>query len=1061
MYISATLGMPLRWRKRPQRPPVPYVEDEVDSLSRELNGSFHRGELPGIEGVKARGTLNQYPMILDVEILFPPKSSSNVEEKSSSRNDLSRIKASRRAPKVDNQQDPKQNPLRHPAGESQSQEPGKPRSRSPTKPQDVRPRSQPPQPLQSTQHQIPVSHTNTYGSSQRPVSRQPEPSAPAPVRMNMSAPKLVPDLASKSQSVPSRTTSMRQEREQKSDSPTRPRPEPTRDTAVRENVLPPRASPEMIQTSQGLPSRTPSVRREKEQKSGSPTRAEVARVTDVRADSLPPKGMPDVAQKIPTLPSRTPSLRREKEQTAGSNARTHSEPARDINVRIETLPPRQVPNAVQKNPPLPSRPLPVPLEKQQRVASTIPNQPEPVRDTGMRRPELPKRVPNATHRSQSVARPSVPSQEAGHRRTRSSTVAYQPEIVVRESGVRVDKIPARPLPDLPQTSQAPQYPPVPPRSAPPQASPAVSPTNPVPEVPRRSQTAPLQSLPNPPAQGPRTSSTSTTTKQQDAIKYEPSKKPSPVELRPTYGYASDPAAVRQPNGATSNNSPPTQVDRSSPSSPGLSIAERLEEKLKIRREQRDFTPSHEYPSSRNSSNSSGSRSPEKPVVSTQPPGAWPADPPSDASSGTSPFPTLEGSTGQPKPQESAPAPLKSALRSQSLDRDQPTHSQPARRRTVSFAEEPLEFPSQALVKVDHETALTQVQKQNVSPESSRSSSPNASLTLAPCPRSVPVAGYQDWHTIDGVTHLDICPSCVKQMRKTIFRDRIMLSAPKSRNEPIRCAMSEPWTRLAWMQTLKKKLDNLDLLDDITAPPPGGKTCTGRIISDQYWYRIIDPDTGVYLPQFNLCSACVRNIRLLMPAHRETFERCASPQERVCDFVVDSPRFIRYIDALDFAANRAEQEGKIPDLSEFLAYARRKVVLRDCRRSRLILNTWHYMPQLPEFTVCEDCYDDIVWPLCKARHPIAREFSTVPRLLPGDKSSSREASCQLYSPRIRAKFNDAVRRDDLQFLKWMALTRFDAEQQFRDRQDEFLEDQDRGYDRSGDLRKNLEDWKRYE
>jgi hypothetical protein len=299
------------------------------------------------------------------------------------------------------------------------------------------------------------------------------------------------------------------------------------------------------------------------------------------------------------------------------------------------------------------------------------------------------------------------------------------------------------------------------------------------------------------------------------------------------------------------------------------------------------------------------------------------------------------------------------------------------------------------------------------------------------------------------------------MRKTIFRDRIMLSAPKSRNEPIRCAMSEPWTRLAWMQTLKKKLDNLDLLDDITAPPPGGKTCTGRIISDQYWYRIIDPDTGVYLPQFNVCSACVRNIRLLMPAHRETFERCTSPQERVCDFVVDSPRFIRYIDALDFAANRAEQDGKIPDLSEFLAYARRKVVLRDCRRSRLILNTWHYMPQLPEFTVCEDCYDDIVWPLCKARHPIAREFSTVPRLLPGDKSSSREASCQLYSPRIRAKFNDAVRRDDLQFLKWMALTRYDAEQQFRDRQDELLEDQDRGYDRSGDLRKNLEDWKRYE
>ncbi|KAJ0425587.1 hypothetical protein BJY00DRAFT_183056 [Aspergillus carlsbadensis] len=1057
MYISTTLGIPLRWRKRPQRPPVPFVEDEVDSLSRELNGSSHRGELPGIEGVKARGTVNQYPMILDVEILFPTKTSSNVEEKPSSGNDLSGIKASRRAPKVDNQQDPKQNPSRHRPGEKQSQEPGKPRPRSPSKPQDVRPRTQPLQPMQ---HQIPVPHTNTYGPSQRPVSRQPEPSPRSPVRIDMSPPKLVPDVAPKSQKVPSCTPSIRQEREQKSGSPTRPCPEPTRDMVVRENVLPSRPVPEMIQKSQSLPSRTPSMRREREQKSGSPTRAEVVRNTDVRADGLPPKRMPDGAPRVPTLPSRTPSLRREKEQTAGSNARTHSESVRDINVRIETLPPRQLPNATQKNPPLPSRPLPIPSEKQQRPASTFPSQPEPVRDADIRRSEFPKRVPDATHRSQSVARPPIPSQEAGHRRTRSSTVFYQPEVVVRESGIRMDNIPARPLPDLPQTSQAPQYPPAPPRIMPPKASPAVAPPNPVSEVPRRSQPLPLQSLPNPPAQGPRTSSTSTT-KRQDAIQYEPSNKPSTIELRPTSEYASDSAAVRQPHGATSNNSSPTQVDRNSPPSPGLSIAERLEEKLKIRREQRDSAASHEYPSSRNTSNSSGSRSPEKPVPSAQPPGAWPADLPSDASSGASPFPILEGSTGQTKPQESAPVPLKSALRSQSLDRDQPAPTQPARRRTVSFAEEPLEFPSQALVKVDHETALMQVQKQDVSPESSRSSSPNTSLTLAPCPRSVPVAGYQDWHTIDGLTHLDICPSCVKQMRKTIFRDRLMLSAPKSRNEPICCVMSEPWTRLAWMQTLKKKLDNLDLLDDITASPPGGKSCTGRIISDQYWYRIVDPDTGVYLPQFNVCSACVRNIQLLMPAHRETFERFTSPQERVCDFVVDSPRFIRYIDALDFAANRAEQEGRAPDLTEFLAYARRKVVLRDCRRSRLILNTWHYMPQLPEFTVCEDCYDDIVWPLCKARHPIAREFSTVPRLLPGDKSSSCEASCQLYSPRIRAKFNDAVRRDDLQFIKWLALTRFDAEQRFRDRQDELLEDQDRGYDRSGDLRKNLEDWKRYE
>ncbi|KAL2853260.1 hypothetical protein BJY01DRAFT_78467 [Aspergillus pseudoustus] len=1052
MFISATLGMPLRWRKRPQRPPVPFVEDEVDSLSRELEGTSHRGELPGIEGVKARGTINQSPMILDVEILFASKASSNVEEKSSGIN-LPGFDSNRRTPRLDNKQEPKQNPLRRLAGESQSQEPRKPRSRSPTNPQDVRSRTQPPQPLQPVQLQIPTAQSNTYNPSQKPASRQPEPGPRIPDRMDMPTPKLVPDVASKSHNLSSRT------REQKSGSPSRPRPEPVRDTVIREKALPLRPIPEMAPKTQSLPSRTPSIRREREQKSGSPTRADHLRDTDIRADSLPANRMPGEAQKVPSVPSRTPSVRREKDQTSGPTPRQHPEPVRDINVRIDALPPRQASAPGQKIQPVPSRPLPVPSEKQNRPPAFNTPQPDIAWDRDLRRPELPKRDPEVPHRSQSVARPPMVPQEAGHRRTRSSTVSYRPETVVAESGFRVDKMSPRPLPDLPQTIKSTQYPPVPPKSTPPKVSPTVTP-NLVPEVPQRSQTVPLQSLPNPPAQGPHLSSTPTT-KRPDSAKYGSPTKASPVDLRPTSGYASDSAAVRQSQGTTTDNSPPIQTDKNSPPSPGLSIAERLEEKLKIRREQRDFAAGHENTSVLNASDSSGSGSPTKPIAPPQPPGAWPSDLPSGESSSTSPFPALEGSTGQAKPQGPTPMPLKSALRSQSLDRDQPTPAQPTRRRTVSFAEEPLEFPSQALVKVEYETALTQVQKQDVSPESSRSSSPNAGLTLSPCPRSVPVAGYQDWHTIDGLTHLDICPSCVKQMRKTIFRDRLMLSAPKSRNEPVRCAMSEPWTRLAWMQTLKKKLDKLNILLDITSTPPGGKTCTGRIISDQYWYRIIDPDTGVYLPQFNICSTCVRNIRLLMPAHRETFERCETPQERVCDFVVDSPRFIRYIDALDLAANRAEQDDRTPDLNEFLAYARRKVVLRDCRRSRLILNTWHYMPQLPEFTVCEDCYDDIVWPLCKARHPIAREFSTVPRLLPGDKSSSREASCQLYSPRIRAKFNDAVRRDDLQFIKWMALTRFDAEHRFRDLQDELLEDQDRGYDRSGDLRKNLEDWKRYE
>ncbi|PLB42110.1 uncharacterized protein BDW47DRAFT_121900 [Aspergillus candidus] len=54
------------WRKRPRWPPSPSVEDEVESLSRELSGLSMLGEKPGVEGVCARGTVDQYPVLLEV-----------------------------------------------------------------------------------------------------------------------------------------------------------------------------------------------------------------------------------------------------------------------------------------------------------------------------------------------------------------------------------------------------------------------------------------------------------------------------------------------------------------------------------------------------------------------------------------------------------------------------------------------------------------------------------------------------------------------------------------------------------------------------------------------------------------------------------------------------------------------------------------------------------------------------------------------------------------------------------------------------------------------------------
>ncbi|GAD97135.1 conserved hypothetical protein [Paecilomyces variotii No. 5] len=398
---------------------------------------------------------------------------------------------------------------------------------------------------------------------------------------------------------------------------------------------------------------------------------------------------------------------------------------------------------------------------------------------------------------------------------------------------------------------------------------------------------------------------------------------------------------------------------------------------------------------------------------------------------------------------------------------EPSRSSSRRRRTVSFSQDPVQASSSSQ-RVSRSRAPSKARSSRQSSPCKelvvrRSSPEPGSLCLLPCPRSVSMAGYQDWYTIRGLTHLDICPSCMKQMAKSKFRDFFIPSLPKPRGQMVRCSMSEPWARLAWLQTIKQGYNDLETLYQVTRSSPGVKPCAGRTASIQSWYKVIDPETGSSLPRFNACQACVRNIRILMPAHRDSFKCSTLVQERICDLATESPRFVQYIDLLDAAANEYEYKRlPSPDMQAFVDYARRKTSFHHCRRDRLILSTWHYIPELPEFSICEDCYDDVVRPLAKAQKPIARMVSRTMRLLPGyGPNLCREASCQLYSPRMRTRFREAVQNNDYSYLKLAALKRYEAELRFRERKAKLLADERKGYDCDTELRTNAEEWKKWE
>ncbi|EKV10328.1 protein related to ser/arg-related nuclear matrix protein [Penicillium digitatum] len=528
---------------------------------------------------------------------------------------------------------------------------------------------------------------------------------------------------------------------------------------------------------------------------------------------------------------------------------------------------------------------------------------------------------------------------------------------------------------------------------------------------------------------------------------------------PSSGYLSDSTMATTCNRSPSNQPqvPVSTAPRSAlPNGP--TIAERIEEKLRQRQEQRDLGTLSAPKAQRMPTTAKPVK--PSPLNTSLPP---PPPPPDPASASVSHPPSR---APQPVPAQRTQQEVPPASRARATSVTvPPTRSMSASRYSSR--------PSSEVTKSTSTQIATQLNPDgslaHPAPPRPSGTSPqrpdSVGLGLSPCPRTIAVAGYQDWYTLKGLTHLDICPSCMSQIAHSRYCDYFIPSLSKPAGQKTRCAFANAWTRLAWTQMIKKQHDSLELLYQMTRPPPGTRPCSGRIVAEQYWHRIYDPKTGSDLSGFHVCSSCARNIRILMPCHRETFQPSSEPTERVCDFVTSSPRFVKFIDLLDASASCAESDSSCtrrPDTREFLTYARRKVMLRDCRRDRPALGTWHFIPSLPEMCVCEDCYDEVVWPLARSNHPIACMVTTKLRILPGDgPGRTREASCQLYSPRMRAKFREAVVRDDLELLRSVAQRRAEAERRFLDRREELLIAQSKGYNCDEEMRKAVGEWRRWE
>lgn len=327
------------------------------------------------------------------------------------------------------------------------------------------------------------------------------------------------------------------------------------------------------------------------------------------------------------------------------------------------------------------------------------------------------------------------------------------------------------------------------------------------------------------------------------------------------------------------------------------------------------------------------------------------------------------------------------------------------------------------------------------------------LSLLACPRPTFITGYNDWHTLVGRPNFNMCPSCFEHAVGPEHKAWFVRSPPKSHGYKVRCDFSVPWIRLAWVKTIKEKRQKPDILYAVASIVE--QPCPGKVGAIRPWHHVPDPDTGRPVSNFDVCPYCVRVIEAIFPSLRGVFQYKYTQnqmQERNCDLRCDSKRLATCIELLKAIANKAESERRPPRMRRFADHARKMASTRECSMDDMVLGqAWHIMPRLPQFTVCEECYDEVVWPLIDAGSPLAAKFNRSLQIVgPGG------VSCQLYSPRMRQIFNDAVKRDDLDYLRQHAVKRYNTERALQARHA-----QAQAYSDGEEIAKIVQEWKKWE
>ncbi|KAK4114500.1 hypothetical protein N656DRAFT_704610 [Canariomyces notabilis] len=306
-----------------------------------------------------------------------------------------------------------------------------------------------------------------------------------------------------------------------------------------------------------------------------------------------------------------------------------------------------------------------------------------------------------------------------------------------------------------------------------------------------------------------------------------------------------------------------------------------------------------------------------------------------------------------------------------------------------------------------------------------------------------VTSSDKFRTLKRAENFTICPDCYEAVfANTDFRHQFGPSPARPSDQLISCDFgSSHWYRIAFLMTLKHGYPDLRLLQGVASVDARCQPCGGNQVATRIWYSMMGPNSRHPIHTFNVCLGCAKTVEALLPNLAGAFVPLDShePSKDICElhFTPERKRFWEYFELMETTSDEALRHRTAPDIAELADRIRELSLIEECLRNTPVPNrTWHVMQQIPEFTVCEACFDAVVWPI------IENEDSDVPRNFYKGRQPRPLAACQLYSKRMREVFRLASQYNDFNYLASHVRERLRALAEIKARYNELLrEDQE--------------------